>query len=126
MARLQHLGASQDWFIGEDKTLPFEIYTSDEATIQDVSGWAMTWVLRRIGESNAIVITKTTGGSTITITGVFNAVPTTNTQRTNVLILDTDTDNLQPGTYEHALKRTTSGSETILSYGTVELKKAAL
>lgn len=126
MARQQHLGASDDWFIGEDKTLAFEIYSSDEATIQDVSGWAISWVLRKMGDSNAVVITKTTGESTVTITGSYNATPATNTQRVNVLITDDDTDNLQPGTYEHALKRTTAGNETILSYGMAELKKAAL
>jgi hypothetical protein len=119
VAREQHIGASEDLFIGEDKTLPFEIYSSDESTIEDVTGWAMSWVLRKIGESNAVVITKTTGGGTITITGVFDADHTLNTQRVNVLLTDDDTDHLQPGTYEHALKRTTAGSETILSYGTV-------
>ncbi len=126
MAREQHIGASQEWFIGEDKTFTFEIYSSGEATIEDVSGWAIMWVLRKQGESDAIVLTKTTGAATITIDGTFNADPDTNTQRVNVLIADTDTDNFQPGTYLHALKRTTDGSETILSYGTATLKKAAI
>lgn len=126
MAREQHLGASEEWFIGEDKTIPFEIYSSDEATMQDVAGWALEWRLRKMIDSDAVLLTRTTGGSTITISGTYNAVPATNTQRINVLIEDTDTDNLQPGNYQYALKRTTAGSETILAYGTVTLKKAAL
>ncbi len=126
MAREQHIGASDEWFIGEDKVFAFEIYSADKATIEDVSGWALAWVLRQQGESDAVRLTKTTGAATITITGSFNATPATNTQRVNVIIADTDTDNLQPGTYLHALKRTTDGSETILSYGTATLKKAAI
>lgn len=126
MARQQHLGGSEDWFVGEDKTLEFEIYDSTGAAIQDVSGWAIQWVMRKVFDGNAIVISKTTGAGTITITGSYNSDPDVNTQRVAVAITDDDTDNLQPGQYEHALKRTTSGSETVLSYGQVHLKKAAL
>jgi hypothetical protein len=126
MARQQNLGTSAEWFVGEDKTLPFEIYSDDEVTIQNVTGWAMTWVLRKGKDDDPIVLTKTTGGSTITITGSYNADPDTNTQRVNVLIEDTDTEHFQPGKYYHTLKRTTAGSATVLSYGDVHLKKAGL
>lgn len=124
MARLQNLGDTDDWFIGEDKTLEFEIYDSTEALIQNVTGWAMLFRLRRISESDAVLFTKTTGGSTITIAGTYNADPTVNAQRTSVVIDDTDTDNLQPGKYAYWLWRTDSGNETVLAYGDVTLKRA--
>lgn len=121
MARKQNIGDSEDWFVGEDKTLSFEIYSSDEATIQDVTGWATSFVMRQIGEADAIKITKS--GS---ITGTYNADPDTNTQRIEITITDDDTDHLPHGDYQYALKRTTAGSETILAYGIATLKKAAL
>lgn len=125
MAREQHIGGSDHWFIGEDKTLPFEIYDSTEEQIQNVTGYAIGFYLRKILEGDPLVFSKTTGASTITITGSYNADPDTNTQRINVLITDDDTDNLQPGQYQYSLWRTDSGSETVLAYGTVELKKCA-
>jgi hypothetical protein len=126
MARRQDIGQSEDWFIGEDKTLPFEVYDgAAESTIIDVTGWAMEFRMRLQIEGDRVVLTRTTGGSTITITGSFNANPTTNTQRVNVLVEDTDTDNLQPGRYYYVLRRTDAGNETVLAYGDIALKKAA-
>lgn len=126
MARQQNLGGSEDWFIGEDKTLPFEIYDgANESLIVDVSAFAMEFKLRRKGDTDKVVLTKTTGGSTITITGAFNSDPDTNTQKTNVLIEDTDTDHLPPGDYYYSLRRTDAGNETVLAYGDVVLKRAA-
>ena len=125
MAREQHLGASENWFIGEDKTIPFQIYSSDEATIIDITGWALAWYMRREIDADTKVLTCTTGGSTITITGTYNSDPDVNTQRANIIIADTDTDNLQPGQYYYSLWRTDAGNETVLAFGTVTLKKAA-
>jgi hypothetical protein len=123
MARLQHIGSSEDWFIGEDKTLLFEIYAS-AGVIQDVAAFAMSFRLRVMGGSDRVVLTKTTA-SGITFTGSFNADPDTNTQRTNVEIADTDTDNLPSGKYQYWLWRTDAGNETVLAYGDVELKRAS-
>jgi hypothetical protein len=125
MARLQHLGNSQDWFIGEDKTIAFEIYSSDEATMQDVTGYAVEFKMRIKADSDKVVLTRTTGASTITITGSYASAQATNTQRVNVLVEDTDTDNLQPGAYSYSLRRTDAGNETVLAYGDIVLKKAA-
>jgi hypothetical protein len=126
MARQQNLGASEDWFIGEDKTIPFEIYDgATEATMKDVTGFALEFKMRIKAEGDRVVLTRTTGASTITITGSYNAVQATNTQRVNVLVEDTDTDNLQPGAYSYSLRRTDAGNETVLAYGDITLKKAA-
>jgi hypothetical protein len=106
------------WFIGEDKTLRFTVY-SDTAhtTCVDVSGYALQYILRKgNSDSDPALITKATGGSGITITGSFNATPASNTQRVLVAIEDSDTSGLKPGSYQHALKRTDAGAETILFY----------
>ena len=126
MARLQNLGNDDDWFVGEDKTLSFEIFSSDEVTMENVTGFAMQWVMRQGLEGDPILINKTTAGATISITGTWNADMNINTQRVNVSVPRTDTYRLQPGKYYHALKRTDSGNQTVLSYGAVELKRAAI
>lgn len=125
MAREQNIGAADDWFVGEDKTIPFEIYSSDEATIEDITGFALAFYLRKIGGPDTKVLTCTTGASTITITGSFNADPDTNTQRANVIIADTDTVNFQAGKYAYSLWRTDDGLMTVLAYGEATLKKVA-
>lgn len=124
MAREQHIGESEKWYIGEDKTIAFEIYDSTEALIENVTGWAMGCYFYKIGADDPLVLTRTTGASTITITGSYNSDPATNTQRTNVLVVDTDTDNFQPGKYAYWLWRTDDGNETVLASGTVYLLHA--
>ena len=123
MARQQQIGDSEDWFLGEDKTLEFEIYNAS-GTIQDVTGWSLAWYVRTMGDSDKKILTKATGGSGVTITGSYNSDPDTNTQRVGVAVADTDIENFQPGKYQHALWRTDAGNETVLSYGTLTWKKA--
>ena len=126
MARQQNLGMSAEWFVGEDKSLPFEVYSQDEATIENVTGWAMQWVLRRVQGGDDVKLSKTTSGGGVAISGTYNADPAVNTQRVTVTVADTDTQFFQPGLYMHTLKRTDAGFATVLAYGQVFLKKAAL
>lgn len=39
--------ADKPWFIGEVKRLEFEILKSDQATPEDVTGYALQWAARR-------------------------------------------------------------------------------
>lgn len=126
MAMLQHIGASEGWFIGCDYTLKFEIYDETGVTMEDVTGQAARFVLRKPIEGDAIVLDLTTGAGTITITGVYNADRATNTQRVNVIVTDTHTEWFEPGQYDFALKRTDAGNATLWSHGTATLQKAAL
>lgn len=124
MAEEQNLGATEEWFVGEDKNLPFEIFDADGVPI-DIATWDMRWVLRRIGEADSIVVSKTVG-SGILIAGAYNVDPDVNAQLATVSVGADDTRNLPAGQYAHTLKRTDEGSETVLCYGTVYLKKVAL
>ncbi len=114
---------SPQFFVGEDKRLVFTIYESDKVTPKNVSGWAISWMLKRsVNDTDgAAKITKTVAGGGVTITGVFNVVPATNTQRVNVQIEDTDTHLLPAGLYAHELKRTDAGVEVVLAYGQFQL-----
>jgi len=111
-----------DWFVGEDKIFAFTIYQKTAAgvltsTPQNITGWALRWDMRRTdSEADPVVLTKASGGSGITITDGPNG-------QGQVLIDDTDTDTLVPRLYRHALKRTDSGSETLLLWGSASLAK---
>ena len=126
-------------FLGEDVSVKFQIGNDDAtldtidagtATMVDVSGWAMTFIVRTSDTTlNAALITKTTG-SGITIAGSFNATASVNTQRVVVSIEDTDipaydgSTGLRPKTYRYSLKRTDAGSEKILAFGNFVLSEA--
>ena len=124
MALRQDIDKADGFFIDEDKTLSFEILAADDATPVDVAEWALTWTVRRHVTDDAPAVAKTSG-SGITITGTYNAVRASNTQRVIVAVADSDTAALASATYKHALKRTNDGSETILSFGDLVLQKAA-
>lgn len=130
-------------FYDTDQILRYTIYApgatdaqiaAGTAIPQDVTGWSMSWTLRRkTGSPDPPLILKTTSGGGITITGVFNSDPLLNTQRVDVLIEDKDTYdtsvnpivNIEPGMYQYALKRTDTANETILAWGSFELLQAA-
>ncbi len=104
-------------FIGEDRSLEFTVVDAAGAA-QDISGYALEWVMREAPNSTNAAITKTTGGGGITITDGPGGV-------CSVAIEDTDTLSLLPGRYFHTLRRTDDGVETVLSFGEAVLQQAA-
>jgi len=132
MAYEHNIIADQHWFIGEDKFLEFEILADDgklvsdpTKAVEDVTTWVIVWSMKKTDAASdpALVEKRTTTGG-IAITGIYNATRSVNTQRVRVTIDDSDTDLLKAATLRHSLKRLTSGSETILTFGSVALLKA--
>lgn len=119
MATQANIGTDDDFFTGEDKSLVFTVTQADGTTPQNITGWALSWMLKRnAGDADAAaLITKSTVAGSIALTTPLSGVCT-------VTVEDTDTDALSPGTYRHELKRTTAGVETVLSYGSCVLKQA--
>lgn len=121
MAMIAHITRDDQWYLGEDKILRFAIYTTDAlATAVDVSGMALSWKLAT-GLGVTATLSKATGGSGVTVSGIFDASPSVNTQRIEVSIADTDTDALPVRTWRHELKRTDAGLEAILVHGSAYL-----
>lgn len=117
MAIEDNIEKSDHWFLGEDKTLSFTIYQSDGSTAQNITGWSLIFVLRRLPASaDPALISKTTG-SGITLTTPASGL-------CEVEITDTDTEGLNEGKYYYSLKRTDAGQETILTYGYTYLRRA--
>lgn len=111
-------------WIGTDMSLVFTIKNAAETAILDSSGWALSWMLKKkLTDTDANAKITKTSGSGITVSGTFNSDPDTNTQVATVAVADTDSDSLVAGAYEHELKRTDAGSETVLAYGTATLKR---
>ena len=119
MALEQHISVDGDFFTGEDKSLIFTVYQADETTAQDISGWSLSWLLKRHRHDADVdaLITKTTTGGGIALTTPLTGICT-------VTVADTDTDSIPAGTYRHELKRTGAGVETILAYGSCVLRQA--
>jgi hypothetical protein len=133
MSTQRNITRTDQVFLDTDRILRYSVYqpAPNAAVPQDVTGWSLAWVLRAVG--GAALITKTTGGGGITITGVYDTDPDVNTQRVDVQLQASDTYNdeavpaiaIAPGTYIYALKRTDAGQEDVLAWGTFDLLACA-
>lgn len=120
------LETALEYDIGTDQSYEFTAYTSSaQTTIREITGWALSFLVKRKATDADVdaVITKTTAGGGIVISGTFNATPASNTQKATVSIADTDTDSLTAGVYRWELKRTDAGSEARIAYGTIVLNQ---
>lgn len=120
--------AALELFIGKDHEFtPCTLYTTPAKTaIQDQTGFAESFMVKRKRHhaDAAAVLTKTTVGGSITISGSYHSDPSTNTQKATIAIRDTDTTSLNPGLYYWEWARTDDGFETVLAFGTLHLKRS--
>ena len=140
MAFQRDFTADDQLFIGDDIRLIFEVFQDDlvvdddgnyvSGTPEDVTGWGLVFMVR-FSDTTPVepLITKSTL-SGITITGTYDAIRASNTQRVEVSILDTDTWSddpaglrLKPKNYKHSLKRTDPGSEKVICFGLFVLRE---
>ena len=118
MAVERNITTADDWYIGEDKTLPVTIYQSNGTTAQDVTGWAISFMLKKRATDADVAakVTKTT------VSGIALTTPASGL--ITVSIADTDTDGLAAGSYRYEIKRTDAGFETVLTSGACVLRQA--
>lgn len=112
-------------FMKNDITYSFVIFNAAETSIEDVTSWAVSWMLKtdpNIDDADAS-ITKTLSDG-ISITGAWAPASTSNTQRVEVAIEASDTEDLIPGNYYWELKHTDAGAETVLAFGILTLVKS--
>lgn len=103
-------------FTGEDKVLSGIVYQSDGTTAQNITGWAMSWMLKKRAtdsDANAKIV-KTTGNGIDVVSAAAGTYTVTLTD-TNLTI--------PAGHYYHEVKRTDDGSETVLTHGTFLVKQ---
>ena len=107
------------FFTNADKVFTFAIKQADQTTAQNITGWALSWMLKRRAtdvDASALIVKTTAAG--ITITDGPNGICT-------FTVTDENTAAVRAGFYVHELKRTDTGAETPLCEGTVVLRQSA-
>lgn len=92
---------------GEDKNLTWEIVDA-LGVPQVMTGWAVSFVLRR-GQNSG-------GSAILTKTAAFQDGDGVNSNAL-VAFAATDTKHLAPGTYAYSLARVDSGAQSVLAFG---------
>lgn len=118
MAIIRNITADDDWFIGEDKTLPVTIYQADGTTAQNVTGWTISFLVKK-NQTDADLSAKVTK---TTVSGIALTTPLSGL--VTITVADTDTDAIAPGSYWYEIKRTDAGFETVLTQGACWLRQA--
>lgn len=121
------IGGSGTIMLGEDKTLRLEVIDADLSTHdpadettwipKDVTGMTLVFIVRDQSSYTGTLLATKSGS----VTGSYNAVRASNTQRVLVTLEDTDFVSeaglIPAGTSYYSLKRTDTGSETVLRHG---------
>lgn len=115
MAVQATIGGQGSLFVGEDKVLHLEVVDTTSVPV-DITGWAIRFLV--VSSTASVVIDKVA-----TISGVYSATRSVNTQRAVVTLTDTDLS-VPDGTHRHSWKRTDDGSETMLAYGDCIIERA--
>ena len=102
------IGGSGSLFVGEDKTVRFEVLDTDDVPV-NIASWTIAMIVHsKLGD---VLLTKSA-----TVSGTHNATRSVNTQRASVTLTDTELQ-IPPGTHLYSCKRTDDGSEAVLAYG---------
>lgn len=114
-------------FQGEDRRYLFTVLNIDETAAIDITGWTLTWMVKRHASDADVnaLITKTTVTG-IAIAGVFNSVPALNAQIAYVTVARADSLAVPDGSYFHELRRMDSGFNTVGSYGQFRLTQGVI
>ena len=115
MAIQATMGGAGELFVGEDKTLKLELIGITGLPV-DMTGWGVRCLV--LSKQSEVLIDKNAS-----ITGVYNAARSDNTQRAVVTLTDSDMS-IQEGVHRHSWKRTDDGSETVLAYGDCIIERA--
>jgi len=119
MATNVSIGGSGALFVGEDKTFILEVLDTAGIPV-DMSTWSVSFVVRKQDNSPDPAIFD----KSASITGVYNAVRATNTQRAVATLTDTELDTVSAKSYRHSWKRMDANAETVLAYGDFIPQKA--
>lgn len=114
MPKESNITLGDEFFTGKDKVIQFT-----ETASEDISTWALKWVLAKNSDRTQVLFSKTTV-SGISITNGPDGV-------CQVTVTDDDTQGLKGSEnpdYFHELSRTDSGNQDVLAYGTVVLRQS--
>lgn len=119
MANDVAIGGDGTLFVGEDKTFELEVLDGDGLPV-DVAGWDIVFDVRKTDHApDPALFSKTA-----TVSGTYDAVRATNTQRASVSLTSDETDTIKARTYRYSFKRLDHGDETVLAWGDFVVQKA--
>jgi hypothetical protein len=121
MAIERNITTNDDFFLGEDKVLPDTIYQSDGITLQNVTGWTISFMVKKHAtdlDADAKV-TKTTANGGIVLTAPLSGLIT-------ITLASADTASLPAGLYAYEVKRTDVFPKTVLTTGTLTLRQGVI
>jgi hypothetical protein len=98
------------WYVGAAGSLVITM-----SPVVNITGWAIDWNLRAYHGASTALATKTTGAGTITLTTPASGIFT-------VALITGDTSALTEGLYSWDSRRTDSGAQDVLAYGTFHLR----
>jgi len=107
------------WFAGADLVWRFNIKQEDKVTAQDMTGWALKFIIRSKSAKGSIVFSKTTTSDIQIVNGAGT------NDRANVTTVRADTLTLVEGWYWFSLWRTNDPNDTVLSFGQAYLTLVA-
>lgn len=126
MATEVTIGGDGALFVGEDKTLRLELLDETGVPVNMATYTLLFDVRMKDNSPDPAIVSKAP-----TVTGVYDVVRATNTQRAVVTLTDDELNlfkgsNLPTGAkiYRHSWKRMTAGSETVLCRGDFSPEKA--
>lgn len=118
------IGGSGELFVGETKSLVFEILDgdpNDAASLPvDATGWDLHFVLRKKDNTADPAIID----NTAVVAGVFAADRAGNLQRATVLLTHAQLLLVRAATYRYSFVRKDSGAEDVINYGDCKPQKA--
>lgn len=109
MTVISNINKIDAWFIGEDQDLEWEVFTSDDRTIQDLTGWTIQFRMA-ISPGGASVLTKAA-----TVIDPTHGLCL-------VTILAADTASFTPAVYHYTLSRLDSGHNSVIAEGKATLQ----
>lgn len=105
------------YWLGTDHAFPFHVKNLAETASIDITGMTLSFMVKSSLDDADSAARLTIPA---VISGIFNSVPATNTQRATVTILDSNTDDATVWSAEtdyYELKRMDAGLETVIAYG---------
>ena len=122
------MGGNGTLFVGEDKIYRLEVLQprtdgmphGATSVPENITGWSVLLDVRlKDTSADPAILSKSA-----TVTGVYNATRSVNTQRAVVAITETEMNLFRAKVYRCSWKRMDDGSETVLASGPFQPEKA--
>ena len=100
-------------YVGTDKQFQLTVYQADGVTLQDITGWTVSFIIHAYGDPNIVYVTKTVGSGVVLTTPTRGVLTAT--------ISATDVTSILPGLYQWRAERTNSANDIVVGTGTYSL-----